>query len=388
MPMMILLASVAAAAQPAPDTVPPPLPPPIVVTGRRPRDNERALAACLERRCPTDEDVDASLARAEELFIAGDYDEAQAITKAALKRNRDRAALHPIPVSDLQRANARIAAHRGSKFDFRNSTYGIRNALESGLPGDDPRLVGADLEIAAMLMSIGSADGARGAYAKASERALTIGRSDLSAMARLRSAWIDHAAGNRRDARRRIGEIANATDPKQRIPSLAARILLARIDRANGKLESSDALIRELAAFRAVKPVLIYAPPIDPAEAAAVRGSRKQERLADEDTGDQWLDIGFWIRSDGRTEEAEILRRSGRTSWAEPVLASIFARRYAATSGIGDLGGFRVERYTLTNFATFRSGSRIKIPGPARIEMLDLTLDGTATAVANRKTAD
>lgn len=381
MPFMVLLASAAAMMQSATNAVPPQ--PPIIVTGRRLRANERALADCIERVCATDEDVDASLAHAEDLFVAGNYDAAQAITKASLKRNRDKAVAYPVAVSDLQRANARIGAHRGSKFDFRNSTYGIRNALRSGLPIDDPRLVWAELEIAEMLVSIGSMNGARGLYAKADRGALAIGRPDLSALARLRWAWKDHTAGRRTDARRRIGVIANLLDPRQRTPRLAARILLARLDRANSKFESSDALIRELASLKGSKPILIFAPPIDPAEAAATYTNRKLERLTDEDSGEQWLDIGFWIRPDGRTKDVEILRRSGRSSWSGPILASISARRYAAAGGIEGLGAFRVERYSLTNFPVFDSGTRMKIPGPPRIEMLDLTLDGAAPAPTN-----
>lgn len=100
----------------------------IVITGRRLTDTERALAECLARKCPVNEDIDATLAHAENLFVAGDYAGARQTTKASLQRNRKNAALFPVPVSDLERSNGRISAHLGEKFDYVYSTWGIRRA--------------------------------------------------------------------------------------------------------------------------------------------------------------------------------------------------------------------------------------------------------------------
>ena len=76
----------------------------ITVTGHRLQAYRDALAACLARNCPTNEDVDASLALAEAQFVEGEYDEARFTVARALRRNRDAAGAFPEPVSDLYRA--------------------------------------------------------------------------------------------------------------------------------------------------------------------------------------------------------------------------------------------------------------------------------------------
>src|SRR4051812_17699393 len=85
----------------------------IVVTGRSLQDTERALRECLARKCPPNEDIAASLAHAENLFVAGKYGDARRVTLAAVGRNHRYRKTYPIDVSGLYRANARIAAHLG-----------------------------------------------------------------------------------------------------------------------------------------------------------------------------------------------------------------------------------------------------------------------------------
>jgi hypothetical protein len=45
----------------------------VVVTGVRLKDTEAALKACIARKCPPKEDIDATMAHAENEFVAGDY---------------------------------------------------------------------------------------------------------------------------------------------------------------------------------------------------------------------------------------------------------------------------------------------------------------------------
>jgi hypothetical protein len=52
----------------------------IVVTGASLAETGRRLAGCLARHCPPDEDIAATLAHAENLFVAGDYRQAHATT--------------------------------------------------------------------------------------------------------------------------------------------------------------------------------------------------------------------------------------------------------------------------------------------------------------------
>ena len=183
----LLLASMLAAAS-APNPVQPTVSPPITVTARRLEDAEAALRACIARHCPPDEDINATLAYAESLFVTGDYQEARTALRRSLSRNRGAAARFPVPVSDLYRANALVANHLGIEADYERSTWGILGALKKGIPTPDGRHLGARMEIAAMTSRLhGLAEG-RNAYDKLARDADKAGRPDIAAMARLRSA--------------------------------------------------------------------------------------------------------------------------------------------------------------------------------------------------------
>lgn len=373
----LLAASFPLAAQPA--SPPAGQPDEIIVTGRRLSDTERALAECLARKCPPDEDIDASLAHAENLFVAGEYQRARATTKASLGRNRKAAAKYPLPVSDLERANGRLSAHLGEGFDYQYSTFGIRRALKQGLPGDDPRLVGANLEIADMLVATGRNTLARQTYAAAEKDALKIGRRDLAATARLRSAWIDHIEEDDFNTKRKLAAIAASTDPMERVPRLAALVLLARLDRKDGKFEASDALIRELGSLKLKQPALLYSPDFDLAARNNGVTSSVSVQTSTDTFDDKWIDVGFWVKPDGRVGDLEVLRQSGPTTWAAPLLGSIKGRIYSTSDANGADGVYRVERYSYTSLWSRRTGTRIRQRGQnARVEFLDLTVNPDA----------
>ncbi len=95
------------------------------------------------------------------------------------------------------------------------------------------------------------------------------------------------------------------------------------------------------------------------------------DRLVD-NFDDKWIDVGFWIRPDGRVEALEIVRRRGGASWAEPLLRSIRGRRYAASDGAST---YRLERYTYTSgYNEYGSGTRTATRSPrARVEYFDLS---------------
>lgn len=316
------------------------------------------------------------------LFVAGAYKQARSTTKASLVRNRKHAAKFPLPVADLERANGRVSAHLGEGFDYQYSTFGIKRALKQGLPGGDPRLIGADLEIAAMLVATGRPQLARQTYAAAERDALRIDRRDLAATARLRSAWIDELEEDRVNAKRKLKLIAASMDPMERLPRIAAMVLLARLDRQEGSLAGSEKLIAELAAANLKQPFLIYAPPVDVVQTnifKAVRGSVRDPlpelaNLPTDTFDDRWIDVGFWVLPNGRVSELEVLRKSGETAWAKPLLKSLQGRVYSSSDANGVDGTYRVERYSYTSMWHARTGTRIRQRGAdARIEFLDLT---------------
>lgn len=93
----------------------------------------------------------------------------------------------------------------------------------------------------------------------------------------------------------------------------------------------------------------------------------------------QWVDIGFWIRPDGRTSEPEILRGSRSTGWATYLLKQVSKRRYTGLSSIdGDRGVYRIERFTLRGtYMVPLGGLARRRGGSARLEVLELTQPDT-----------
>ena len=354
----------------------------IVVTGTPLDQTERNLRECIARKCPPEEDIAASLAHVENQFVAGDYSAARRTNKASLERNRKYADRLPVEVSYLYRAGSRIAVHLGEGQDYERSTWGIRRALKEGLPATDPQLVAVDLEIANMQASLGRTSEAHDTYEKAAKDAEKIGRPDLAAMARLRIAWLEQVGGDIGLTRRKLRALAEDRRPEVKVARLSALILLARLDRKEGDAGSSTALIEELRGAGLPKPVLLYWPPVQTVGRQVERGEIGSitRMLPTQSFEDRWIDVGFWVTPEGRVSEAEILRNSGTTGWAKPLIESIAGRVYSPTEASAG-GTYKVERYTYTSLWTNLTGSRIRQRGQsARIEYLDLTDEEPARA--------
>jgi hypothetical protein len=350
----------------------------IVVTGTSLSQTERNLRDCLARNCPPDEDIAATLAHAENLFVAGDYERARRTTKASLGRNSRHADRFPVEVSNLYRAGSRIAVHLGEGKDFEQSTWGIKRALNDGLPKDDVRLVGADLEVAGMQAALGRTEAAWRTYREAAKDAAKINRPDIAAMARLRMAWLHQLEGQQHLARTALEEIAEDRRPEVRGARMASLVLLARLDRKEGKRESSDALIEELRGAGFAQPVLIFAPEIKMTGRVTGEGEMGSTTrlMAAHNFDDRWVDVGFWVTPEGRVSDMEILRSSGPTYWTKPLLASVEGRIYSPAPAGSIEGTYRVERYTFTSLWEDRTGTRLRQRSAnARIEYLDLTAD-------------
>lgn len=347
----------------------------IVVTAVSLRDTEARLRDCLARKCPPKEDIDATLAHAENLFVAGDYAEARRVTRRSLGRNDKFAKTLPIDVSDLYRAYSRINAHMGDGEPYRRATYAIRRTLKDGLPADDPRILGASFEVAGMYASLHELDRARHVYEDIADKAAKIGRPDLAATARVRIAWLYELGGDRTLARPALLEIADDTAPETRLARLTALILLARLDRQEGKTSSSDTLIASLKDKVGPRPVMLYSPRIDMDRGIDPQvGGSVTRLLTGDDYRNSWVDVGFWVTPDGRVSDAEVLRSGSKADWAKPLLRSIAGRIYSPPAD--PAGTYRVERYTQTALWMQVTGTRLEQRSPeTRIEFLDLTAE-------------
>jgi len=357
--------------------------PDIVVTGIRIRDFRDRLAQCLARNCPPNEDIDATLALAEALFLNGEYPDARSAVRDSLGRNRDQARAFPEPVSDLYRAQTRLARHIGLDREARTAAHHILNALQEGIPQEDHRHFTARLEIAEIQMMSGQLSAAKRELERLARAARAAGREDVATIAELRDVWYTLVAMPDGQARSLLIQWSQRTAPADRMRAVGARILLARLYRNEGNEARADAMLAEIgrSAPAGARRRLIHAPryqlyqqevraPDDASLNEAARFGSTIHRIT-ENYEDKWIDVGFWILPDGHVSGVEVLRSGARDDdWARPLLTSVRGRTYSTA----DEATYRLERYTLTAGFESATGTRIARRGPgARVEMLDLT---------------
>ncbi len=353
----------------------------VTVVGRNlPQFRER-LAACLARHCPVDEDVDATLALAESLFLNGEYREARSIVRASIRRNHAQAAAFPEPVSDLYRVQTRLARHLGLDREARLASFDILNALQAGLPREDHRHFTARLEIADMQLQSGNLRGAQRELDELIGLARAAGREDVVTMAELRGAFYQLVAVPRHgEAMARLHRWATLEGQEHRFRATGARLMLARLYRREGDVARSDALFEQVARSTAMsaRRRLLYAPRVQLAQQARLEGDYDPldpsnislHPTSPDDMENGWIDVGFWIHPDGRVSDVEILRRGAEASWSRPLIRSIEGRRYS----VGAQPTYKIERYTYTSELFRGTGSRLaQRSAAARVEYLDLS---------------
>lgn len=373
----IILAIAATASQPTTGD--------IVVIGQAIKDSQKRLEECLARHCPVDEDIAATLALAESQLLAGNYRDARKILLASLGRNKGEAARYPIPVSDLYRANGKVAASLGFDQDYYSSTWGIYRTLKYGLPNEKDRQYSALMEVAEMMYKTRGHEAARRYYDRLAAEAQRDGRADIAALAKLRSA-IRHAPPWSRETE--IKSILKSTDPELRAPILEGTLALARLAYARHDDQAGDAALARLSALNIQRPILVYSPdyeldvqsdqslnesssvsPVPIPSVVTPVGMRRQQR----DTEDRWLDVVFRINDRGRVEDLEVAKSKGDIAWATPLLLSIKDRRYTPTF-LGKEVSTRRERYTYTSSVENGVGSHLQAHSPnTRVEYLDLS---------------
>ncbi len=369
----------------------------IVVTARSLAETARALAECLARGCPPGEDIVATLAHAENQFVAGDYRNARATMLASIRRNSDEGRTVPVELSGLYRANARVAAHLGESRAYQISVLNMRDTLRENLPEGDGRIFAAEIEVADSRRALGYTDEARDAYIRIARTAAERGHPRVAAFAQIRQATIDLPTANTPAGERNTRAVREAVASLETITNmgatagadiaLLAEVLLARYERDNGSLTRTETLMqRFLAGNGATRPLLISGEPVRLRDRTGGRDRSTDSalsRLQMSDVTDRWLDVGFWINADGGVSDVEVLRGEGDRGWAPAVQRSIMSRRYTPLRTVpnaGSPGFYMIERYTLTaQIRTDCTGSRIACRNPdPRVERIDLTPEDVA----------
>lgn len=366
--------------------------PDIVVTGTSLKEAQAALARCLEARCPPDRDIAATLAVAETQFVAGDYKAARAVLLKSIGRNQRFAKAYPVPVSDVLRANSRVAVHLGEDESYRSGALDVVSALKAGLPEADPRVLDARVELGDAFLKTGQSDSAIDLYQKVAHQAHGLHLGHVEGYALLRVAGAYSAMSRTRNdgyyvsAIKACDKVSALTDPASAPFVGAAKLLKAKLGVKNGDPGAIDRLIDTYRALAigAVAPVLLYAPEIKQPDLSGREsaGGETLGRIAMGNYDGQWVDIGFTVGADGKVSDAEVLRRSPTLSgdWIKPVLTAINGRRYAPLFP-GSAAAPRVERYTYTAAWTTNVGSRMRVRSPVpKIEILDLSRDDPAPA--------
>lgn len=361
--------------------------PDIVVTGVSLNDAKAALRACLDQHCPPDKDIAATLALAETEFVAGDYKSARATMLSSIGRNRRFAKQYPVPVSDLLRANSRVAAHLGEETAYRSGAIDVVIALKAGLAPSDPRVLNAQLELGDSYAKTGDTNDAIDLYQDVAKHAHAAHQSTSEGFALLRIAHL-YAAFSKGKSSPYYTDAVNAANRliARTEPELAPFVRAAKLLKANMAVQHGDtgAVDRLVAEYRAAAkgtavPVLLYAPKIEQRQLSGREGASGTtlNQLAVDDFDNQWVDVSFLIGADGKVSETEVLRKSATLSgdWVKPILTAIAGRRYAPLAP-DNPGFFRVERYSFTAAWTTQTGSRMRVRSPVpKIEMVDLSRD-------------
>lgn len=356
----------------------------IVVVAKRLQDTGRALAACIARQCPPKEEIDASLAHAENQFLAGDYQAAQATLWKARGRNMRYREELPVDVADLLRAGSRVAAANGLADVSRITAIDSLDALKSGLPATDYRIFSQRLAVGDSFFQNGRIIAARDIYNKVAAQAHDAGQPRMEGYALFRLAGLMTAAATvnssyRNSAHEALRRIDQTTAPELAPFREAAQQLRCRLA---GKARDEDRLAcaRALNGGKASRAELIYAPSIDLQGRPDVKATTSNV-VNQGDQKPQWADIAFWVAPDGSVRGIDTVRTSpnARGDWLIKVVDALGKRVYRSLDmPPGNPGLRRIERYSLVYNVAPIKNTRVRGRSPTpRLEILDLTVEPT-----------
>lgn len=359
----------------------------ILVVGHRATD---ALNACLARRCPPAEDVEASLQASVEQFSAGRYAGARNTLQKSIDRNRRHAAQLPGPVSSLYATLATVAEHEGYSNLWRNAARANVQLLRRYAgPGDRGTLL-EEISLADTMIGTADFSTAAEALAKVERRALDGGHSDIAAGAVVRRAWLAFAQQNdRRAAELADHALAIAGDASAEV-AVVRDVLNSRIALRNGDTGAIDALAARVRNTDTQRPTLLFSKPVEDIKADTGMMDLLYTRWTDNDSSLRFVDIGYWIRPNGRTAGAEILQTSGLGQWERAVMRQVATRRYASLLvPAGSPGVYRIDRFTIRATMGMTTGSRIQQRiGRLTTHIVDLTETEAMSAAQKRRVAE
>ena len=359
--------------------------PEIVVTGQRLVEEQ---AKCVRGECTPLRDAQATIALAEQDFRDGEYVKAKALLAAAISRNKDKGAQAPRAVAAIYEALATVSLHEGDQDDYRRAVAGQVKTLRDNLPADDVAVQAAATALGDMWIKLRDYRQAETTFRGIEEEALAQGQPYAAMMAGMKRVWLAAARGRAREATAMLDKLEQRPIAQEPGFRTALRVVRLRLAVRAGDDATITRLAGTIGAEQGGPPVLIWQPSYSDSVAEARNNARAfggvdamEPRGADL-APIQWVDVGFWIRPDGRTEDVEILRGSPSHGWAPAILQQIAGRRYVAVAWQGDgdaAGNYRIERITPKYEYAVPKGSLIRRRLPASgFEVLDLTASEAA----------
>jgi hypothetical protein len=330
-------------------------------------------------------DAQASIALAEAQFREGAYLQAKRILAAATARNARHAATDPKPVAALYEAYATVALHEGDQRAYKRAVADQVKTLRDHLPAGDPAVTAASVALGDMWITLRNYRQADITFREVENDNLRTGQERGAMLAGMKRVWLIAAMGEPARALRMLDQLEARPLASDAAFRTALRVVRIRIAARGADDEEMAKLAGDLRQGQGAGPVLIWAPPYEPDAADAANADARRfgapdvvRTAASDVDGVQWIDVGFWIRPDGRTAEAEILRQSRPLQWSATVLSQIADRRYSATTvapGASESEGvYRIERVTKRTRYITPVGSLIsRRVGDGGLEVLDLT---------------
>lgn len=350
----------------------------IVVTGNPLSETAKRLKACIARNCPPNEDIDASIAHAENQFLEGDYLNARATLAAAHGRNARHAKAYPVEVADLDRTYGRLVNMNGRPNDGRILQIGALETLKGGFESGDTRILDQRLMTGDEYIHTGRIKAATDVYRKVEKQARAARNLRVVGNAMLRPATLFTAltamdSGYRTPARAAITRLDKTTEPELADFRVAARLLRARLAATTGDDKELESTLEKLAGDGFTYPVLVYEEPAF----RNVPPTGVFERSLH--SNPEWIDIRFRIDASGRVHDVDALRQSPQISndWPKYIRRTLPKRRYAPLKlPAGSDGMVRIERFTLVFDAESSTGSHMQSRSTrGRLVSLDLTPD-------------
>ncbi len=331
-----------------------------------------------------------SLAYAEGLFVAGDYNDALRVVRRSIRRNGVAAAVEPDLYSMLYRASSRLSAALGGGDRYWADTHQILRTHRNAQEPDQSEILLSELEVSDMSLKMGQSMLASRMVKKVLREARELGLKSIEQKALLRYALLPaRATDDRPESLRRLAKLTEMTgdaDEASRRTRIIAGQLIAQLRARAGEQPDLTSLQTPDESMPRSQ-MLLWTPPAENeimrqnlGSAIAFQGGRinAPPDAVISNVKDRWADMSFRVMPDGRVKEVVVLRQHGSGKWAEVSARQIAGRIYTplppSLAAAQSDGEERVERHTWTAFLEPRRGSQLRAQTEnVRVDIVDMT---------------